>query len=670
MDISAYGPLITGAKVRFRIPLPSFNPNDFQVKVYYIKRKDQFDKNVGAIDLVLTHQPNSTPSPWDNAQEDLWISEEIQLEPNEEYIYRFRIIRKPDKKKSRFFGDPFARDTASGTFSLLKTSNESFRWGDGENNFKVPKCEDIILYELNVAEFNNNFQGIIEKIPYLLSLGINVIELMPINSIAETSRWGYMPVFQFAPEERYGGSQKLKELIRECHNVGIAVILDVVYAHVDELFAYDVAYEAFYSLWKDSYNHQTGELAPNPLLSEHNNYGHKVDFRRRSAREFYKAVNKFWIEEYHIDGFRYDHVNGYLDKDPVDFYYDKKAGKHKAKWDNYRPSFESLQELTNTTYSLANAQRFYHSGSSASNVIQIVEDLNESKYQLSDLSKNSATGCWEKHLFEATKNMARYDCYSDKFHQSLLLYNHDWYFSGFNGFKNINNTTLSVLPIQYIESHDESRLMYLLKPKTKEDMDKRIYEEHDDTGYGFDYRLKNTKWWKAQPYAIGLLTSVGTPMLWAGQEFGENYGIPQTGYHRVRGMKPIHWDYFYSPNGDNLVSPLIQLYRNLIKIRKSHAVLRGNVNNKSFDIQNYDDKYVAYRRWDENEVVVVILNFNSSDKEIKVPIVFGLQGDWIDILDKEYNQYSPFTINVTNDNQEILIPVPNSFGRILCWTKP
>ena len=138
-----------------------------------------------------------------------------------------------------------------------------------------------------MAEFNYTFQGVIDRLPHLKSLGINVIELLPVTSVAEPSQWGYMPVFYFAPEERYGGPDALKIMIDECHKAGIAVILDVVYAHTDNLFAYQTGYDRFFDLWRDNeYRDPVSNTivhAPNPLVADYSNYGHKNDFRMPST---------------------------------------------------------------------------------------------------------------------------------------------------------------------------------------------------------------------------------------------------------------------------------------------------------------------------------------------------------------------------------------------------
>ena len=90
-----------------------------------------------------------------------------------------------------------------------------------------------------------------------------------------------------------------------------------------------------------------------------------------STHEFFAAVNTFWLEEYHIDGFRYDHVNGYLDRTPI-----RRYGTIEWYSQENRPTFASLQKLTNATYAVSKRHpRFMPAANQASRLIQIAEDL-------------------------------------------------------------------------------------------------------------------------------------------------------------------------------------------------------------------------------------------------------------------------------------------------------
>ena len=651
-NINEVGPKIRGNNVEFRIYLPNITPDRFKVRVYLISKEDQFNKNVPSSSFEL-NQVATPDAKWGDLNKDQWISQPIPLDPQKTYLYRFEITG-PSKHNSAktvsslYFGDPFAKDTADGIFSVVKI--EQPQTFTDNPTFKIPNLKDAIIYEIDVAEFNQNFEGIVTRIPYLKSLGINVIELMPITSVDEPSQWGYMPVFYFAPEERYGGSDGLRKLVKACHDNGIAIILDVVYAHTANVFPYQIAYEPFFDLWEDNeYKDSNGiHRSPNPLVSSYSNFGHKNDFRMKSTQEFFAAVNRFWIEEYHIDGFRYDHVNGYLDRKPI------KDGNN-IDWysPQNRPTFKSLQDLTNQTYEFSKSFSRFQNSDGSSRIIQIAEDLGESAYQLSPIANNAINGCWEKTLHNVVKNLILYRNFDGQLPNELLAQDARWQTQGYTGKKIIGSDQIDALPIQYIESHDESRLMYLIGK----------HQEWDETGYEFDHGLQNQAWWKLQPYAIALLTSFGIPMLWAGQEFAENYGIPSGSQARVRGERPLHWDYFYKPQPEQnqpIVLPLVTLYRRLCQIRSEHSALKGNINQSKLEILDPHKQVIVYRRWDEAETMIVILNFSDSEQEISVP--FGTTGEWSDLLG-ETNEV--FTKVLVSDPQlSVKIKVNSNLGRI------
>ncbi|UCD58921.1 MAG: hypothetical protein JSV16_07385, partial [Candidatus Hydrogenedentota bacterium] len=395
--ISETGPEIRNHEVRFRIYLPGIEESrGFSVKVYVIDKQGQFDVNVPATVHILAPAPIAPGGDnlWGDLAKTRWCSDFISMSPGT-YLYRYEITGPSreggDQVRSLYFGDPCARETDAGIFSVFRIPAEiPPLWEDA--GFQVPPLDEIILYELNVAEFGGTFTGVADRIPYLLSLNVNAIELMPINSIAEPTRWGYMPIFYLAPEERFGGPAGLWHLVKECHRNGIAVILDMVYAHTDRMFPYQIGYERFFHLWEDhQYQSEAGlQRSPNPLVCAYDNFGKKNDWRMRSTQEFFAAVNAFWLEEYHVDGFRYDHVNGYLDRRPV-----KINGAIEWYSHENRPTFISLQDLTKATYKESKRHpRFLPDPGGSSRIIQIAEDLYQGAYQLSPISASAVNGNW------------------------------------------------------------------------------------------------------------------------------------------------------------------------------------------------------------------------------------------------------------------------------------
>src|SRR5256884_2621662 len=119
--------------------------------------------------------------------------------------------------KSLLFGSqiPFARATEIGELSAFTLARDPslFEWSDA--NYKTPELDDLAVYELQVAEFNDTFDGVIDRLDYLQSLGINCLELMPVTSVKLDFDWGYGPLHYFAPNARLGGGDGLKRLVNE-----------------------------------------------------------------------------------------------------------------------------------------------------------------------------------------------------------------------------------------------------------------------------------------------------------------------------------------------------------------------------------------------------------------------------------------------------------------------
>ena len=115
--------------------------------------------------------------------------------------------------------------------SIFQTAQEEYEWE--VENFQRPWSQDLVIYELLIRDFllHHDYKRLIDTLDYLDNLGVNAIELMPINEFDDNKSWGYSPAFFFAPDKYYGPKDDLKRFIDECHKRGIAIILDVVFNH-------------------------------------------------------------------------------------------------------------------------------------------------------------------------------------------------------------------------------------------------------------------------------------------------------------------------------------------------------------------------------------------------------------------------------------------------------
>jgi maltooligosyltrehalose trehalohydrolase len=141
------------------------------------------------------------------------------------------------------------------------------------------------------------FAGVEKKLGHLAELGITAIELMPIADFPGKRGWGYDGVLQFAPESAYGRPDELKSLVAAAHRRGIAVMLDVVYNH----FGPEGNYLHLYAPQFFNQKHHTP-------------WGAAINFDSRVVRDFYLHNTLYWLEEFHLDGLRFDAVHAIVDE--------------------------------------------------------------------------------------------------------------------------------------------------------------------------------------------------------------------------------------------------------------------------------------------------------------------------------------------------------------------
>ena len=175
---------------------------------------------------------------------------------------------------------------------------DRFVWQD--RHWKGIDLASYIIYELHVGTFTEEgtFDGIIQRLPDLLELGINAIEIMPIAAFPGTRNWGYDGVYLYGVQDSYGGPDGLKRLVDACHQAGIAVILDVVYNHFgpegNYLWDYGPYFTSKYRTpWGDAVNYD--------------------DAYSDEVRNFFLQNTLYWLEEYHIDALRLDAVHAIYD---------------------------------------------------------------------------------------------------------------------------------------------------------------------------------------------------------------------------------------------------------------------------------------------------------------------------------------------------------------------
>ena len=209
---------------------------------------------------------------------------------------------------------PYPSGKTESIVSVLQTAQTEYQWQ--VTDFQKPPKEKLIIYELLVRDFSTqrNYQFLIDTLSYLKSLGVNAVELMPVNEFEGNLSWGYNPSYHTALDKYYGTPDKLKEFIDLCHQNGIAVISDIVLNHSFGLNPLVKMYfDGYYTIGNNSGIRTTINNPYFNVTSPNTTYFWGADFNHaKTATQYYvDNVNHYWLEEFKFDGFRFDFTKGF-----------------------------------------------------------------------------------------------------------------------------------------------------------------------------------------------------------------------------------------------------------------------------------------------------------------------------------------------------------------------
>jgi len=210
--------------------------------------------------------------------------------------YRFRV-----NNAENFYPDPASRfqpEGPHGSSCILDPSQ--FQWSD--SHWPGIKLKGQVIYEMHIGTFTQEgtWRAAAEQLAELARIGFTVIEMMPVADFPGKFGWGYDGVDLFAPSHLYGRPDDLRAFVDRAHALGLGVILDVVYNH----FGPDGNYLGIFS---DDYL----------VREKENEWGDAINFDgpdSRSIREFFITNGRYWIEEFHFDGFRFDALHAVRDR--------------------------------------------------------------------------------------------------------------------------------------------------------------------------------------------------------------------------------------------------------------------------------------------------------------------------------------------------------------------
>ena len=619
LPLGTLGAIEVNGTVTFGLWLPWVSAADGNaITVKVIHERDQFLQGIAPQEFAMTH---SVRPPYG----DFWsvtvpIAGTLPPAPGSawgtpgRYVYRYQIDN-PQVGRLDWIIDPCAREFGVGKQSAFTLGYKEYVWNDPEANWRTPALEDLLLYEINIAELGGDLDRTRNLMAYLSDLGVNAVEAMPLSNVAASVDWGYLPIGYFGVDERFGKRSDFQQMVDVAHQHGIAVIVDVVYGHTGVDFAYFDAYTRL-------------GYRENPFMGPFakdyfSNFGKSTDFNRQLTRDYFFTANHHWLEVYHIDGFRYDCVPNY--------------------WDG--PLGVGYASLVYETYQLAKTKiaqnqpfwnRFDAGVGSPIGLIQCAEQLEGPEEVLRTTYSNST---WQNRTFDAAKAVARGDRgrLAD-LGLSLGLF-------GYPEEENINGDVIPKTALQYIENHDHERFICNFGTTNPDEAGNPLFAEGD-----------RSRWYMLQPYLIAMIMCKGQPMLWQGEEFAENYFLPELGAGRVALLRALRWDFFYDAFGQGVV----KLVRKLFRIRKDRSHLRSG----AYFFFNDWDRYLSkglllFARYDGPAYTLVAINTSDSDQT--VPFWFPIGGNYVEELNG-----GELNLSGIVPLQETSLTVPSHYGRI--WT--
>ena len=492
-----------------------------------------------------------------------WLELDLALG---QYDYEYLLLdgtRIPDPLSRRLESNRTRIEIGSGGISTA----DDYQWQS--NSYSRPDLDTLIIYEMHIDDYaavgngQGRFSHIIDKLDYIKSIGINAIELLPITDFPGTHSWGYDPHLISAVESNYGTPEEFKKLVDQAHLRGIAVIMDIVWNHI----------RSSSPIWQIQPNYEL-----NPYIKLHNELNPNEtegswgmldwDHFNLQTVEYINQVNNIWLDEYRVDGFRYD-------------------ATRMIGWNLNQPEYA----IPAWTSIIANADP---------TVYQIAEHLPADPWLV---NSTSLTSSWH-----------------DSFHDRLLDHIH--------GGNPSTLTLMNQVVRLYEYSNSGSNYQYpnqAVKYMVSHDEQSLIQEMVVFNNYTLDQARVKDKF-----YASILFTSQGIPMIFQGQEFGLQTGWNDDNgngdYEEKLQYRPIDWSYLET----DAAQSHLDHYKKLIQFRKSNpAISRGTFFDLwRYD----PERVIVYGYKDEtnennNDQIMVIANFSNFNRTVyNVP--FLSEGTW------------------------------------------
>lgn len=463
---------------------------------------------------------------------------------------------------------------------VVSTDHTPYSWKS--SNFKIQKPENLVIYEILLRDFTTekSVKAAKAKIPYLKTLGVNAIELMPFNEFEGNNSWGYNPSFYFAPDKAYGTVNDYKAFIDECHTNNIAVIMDIVLNHS-------------YGQSPLVRMYQTGIAKPsaeNPWYNTKSNFANPdaqwgADFNHESpyTQQLVDSICSYWMNEYKIDGFRFDFTKGFSNT-------------------SYPASGNDSWGSPYDANRIKNLKRIYDVIRKRDpDALMICEHLSDNQEE-TELANHGIMlwGNVNRDFNEATMGWTQ-DGNSDI----------KWASYKQRGWSKPNL-------VAYMESHDEERLMF--KNKT-----------YGKTSSDYDIKKLETSLERMEAAAVVLLSFPGPKMIWQFGELGYDYELNND---RL-GEKPVRWDYFDVPARKKLYDT----FASMSKLRHEN----GAFSSTDYTI-NVRDAYKQILLKSAQGDACIIANFDVIP--VTANVSFSRTGTWQEYFSKNSFQVTSQTMSI------------------------
>jgi glycosidase len=417
---------------------------------------------------------------------------------------------------------PYPVGKTSELVSILQTGQEEYQWQNA--NFQKPPKEKLVIYELLLRDFleEHDYKTLKDTLNYLKQLGVNAIELMPVMEFEGNLSWGYNPSYHYALDKYYGPSGDFKEFIDEAHGMGIAVIMDMVLNHA-------FGQSPMVRLYWDSANNRPAENSPwfNPIPKHPFNVGYDFNHESAATKYYVDRVNRHWLNEFKIDGFRFDLSKGFT----------QTYSATVEQWGMYDQSrINLLKRMSDSIWAAVTNAYVILEHFAANSEETVLSNYGMMLWGNMNYDYNEATMGYVSNLTGAT--------YKSRGWSDMHL-------------------------VSYMESHDEERLMF-----------KNLQYGNSSGNYNI----------KSFPIAIQRMklagafyfTIPGPKMIWEFGELGYDYSINYPcGTPDCRlDPKPIRWDYFEDGNRKNLY----KVWQALIDLREYETF---STNNFSYSLSGY-----------------------------------------------------------------------------------